>query len=506
MKRTNCLALPLMAVFFSLFACNLGSNEKKEKKETTASAGKITDIPATSESKEAVAAFQEGLAFSDENNGNKARAAFTKAIQLDPTMAIAYMYRANFSLSPKEAIDDLDKAKKNLNLASDWEKMYYEYENTFVTNNWNKRLEIAQKIATSYPDAARAQVDLGFTYQAANRVNEERAAFQKAIDLDPDWGGGYNALGNSYLFSEPRDFKKAEENAQKVVELTPKSSGAQVQLGDCFRAEDNFEKAKAAYAKAIELNPDEPTAYYKKGHVNSFLGNYDEAKSDYLEGAKHDIDNTGAKTFTALTYVYAGNPDMAIQAFLSNVSKAEASNASKSKIASEKLNFLFNCAMICFHTGNASRLKQVINMMKEPSDQVANDVGSEEEKIVQRANILYWESLANAVEGKLNDAKAKAEEMKATISPINLPTKLQDYEMAQGYISMKEKKYSDAISHFEKANPVSVYTKYWQAMANQAAGNANKATELFKQVSVYNFNGADYAVVRNEVKKKLASP
>jgi tetratricopeptide (TPR) repeat protein len=503
MKKTNCLTLPFVAILFSSFGCNLMSNEKAEK---TASAAKITEIPATSDSKEAIAAFQEGLAFSDENNGNKARLCFTKAIQLDPKLAIAYMYRANFSLSTKEAIDDLAAAKKNLDFASDWEKMYYEYQNTYITNDWNKRLEIAQKIAAAYPDAARAQVNLGFTYQAANRVQEERAAFQKAIELDPEGIGGYNALGNSYLFSEPRDFKKAEENALKVVELASKSSSAQVTLGDCYRAEDNLEKARMAYLKAVELNPDEPTAYYKKGHVNSFLGNYDEAKKDYLEGAKRDIDNTGAKIWIALTYLYGGNPDVAIQAIMNNVSKAETSNASKSKIANERLNYLYNCAMICFHIGDATRLKQVATLMQEPSDQLANDVGSEEEKLMQKANLLYWWSMENVVDGKLNDAKAKAEEMKTTLTSINSPTKLQGYEMALGHISMKEKKYADAISHFEKGDPFSVYTKYWQAMANEAAGNADKATELLKQVSVYNFNGVDYAVIRNEVKKKLSKP
>jgi len=33
-----------------------------------------------------------------------------------------------------------------------------------------------------------------------------------------------------------------------------------------------------------------------------------------------------------------------------------------------------------------------------------------------------------------------------------------------------------------------------------------KATGLFKQMPVYNFNGVDYAVIRNEVKKKLVTP
>ena len=45
----------------------------------------------------------------------------------------------------------------------------------------------------------------------------------------------------------------------------------------------------------------------------------------------------------------------------------------------------------------------------------------------------------------------------------------------------------------------SVYTKYWLAKANEAAGNNDKAEALYKEVAVYNFNGIDYALVRYEV-------
>ena len=76
--------------------------------------------------------------------------------------------------------------------------------------------------------------------------------------------------------------------------------------------------------------------------------------------------------------------------------------------------------------------------------------------------------------------------------------------MAMGYICMKEKKYADAVSHFEKANPNDIYNKYWLAMANEAAGNKDKAMSLFKEVAAYNFNDVGNALVRNEVKKKVA--
>src|SRR5258705_3677195 len=276
MKKTkNHLLWTLLAIVFTFVACN------SDKKET--GSGKITDIPVTSKSKEAIASFHEGLAFADDNNAIKARDAFTKAIGQDSTMAIAYLFRGNFSRSNEEFMNNLAMAKSHLDGASDWEKMYYDYQNTFVTNDWNKRLEVTQKIVAAYPDAARAQVDLGNTYSGNNQTSDARAAYQKAIDLDPKWAGGYNALSGSYIFSDPKDLKKGEENALKVVELLPKSSNAEVLLGDCYRAQNDMEKARTAYTKAIELEPDVATAYYKRGHVNSFLGQYDEARKDYME-------------------------------------------------------------------------------------------------------------------------------------------------------------------------------------------------------------------------------
>ncbi len=500
MKKTkNYLLLPLLALVFTFAACN---NDKKETKET----GKITDIPVTSKSKEAIASFGEGLIFFDDNNAIKARAAFTKAIGQDSTLAIAYLFRGNVSQSNEDFMNDMAMAKSHLDGDSDWEKMYYDYQNTFITNDWNKRLETAQKIVAAYPDAARAQVDLGSTYSGNNQTSDARAAYQKAIDLDPKWMGGYNALSGSYIFSDPKDLKKGEENALKVVELLPKSSNAEVLLGDCYRAQNDMEKARTAYTKAIELEPDVAVGYYKRGHVNSFLGQYDEARKDYMEGAKHDDDNIGAMLNIANTYLYAGDHETAMKTFMDNAAKLDGSGASKSKIAGQKLAYLSNCAMICLHGGDAAHLKEVVGMMQAPSDQVASDIGSPEAKLTEKGNMLYWQSLTVAAEGKLDDAKAKAEEIKTTLQPINDPTKLWNYEMAMGYISMKEKKYADAVAHFEKGNPNDIYIKYCQAMANEAAGNKDKANSLFKEVAAYNFNDVGNALVRNEVKKKVTNP
>jgi len=89
---------------------------------------------------------------------------------------------------------------------------------------------------------------------------------------------------NTYLFSDPKDYKKAEENALKAVKLAPSSAGIHILLGDCYRAENDLQKAKDAYSKAIELDPNSTDPYYKKGNANTFLGNLEEARQNYADG------------------------------------------------------------------------------------------------------------------------------------------------------------------------------------------------------------------------------
>ena len=170
---------------------------------------KITDIPVTTQSNDARTSVQQGLEMQDQGDQQQARMLFTKAIEQDPKLAIAYVLRAGISNTTQEFAEDMKKAKENLSGVSNWEKWYYDYLETFLTSDWNKRLEITKTIADSFPDAARAQVDLGATYAGGNDIQNSRACYQKAVELDSNWVGGYAALTGSYLFFEPRDFKTA---------------------------------------------------------------------------------------------------------------------------------------------------------------------------------------------------------------------------------------------------------------------------------------------------------
>jgi tetratricopeptide (TPR) repeat protein len=464
-------------------------------------------LSATSSSGEATASFNSGLASFDLGDNLQARAMFIKAIEQDPKLAIAYVFKATTDVGAKEFADDLNKAKENLGSAGEWEKLYCDYVSTFLTSDWNKRLEISQKMATSFPKAARAQVDLGNTYLNGSQDDKARAAYAKAIELDPNWAGGYSALVNSYLFSDPKDFKKAEENALKVVSLAPKSPAAEIALGDCYRAENDLQKARDAYAKAIELNPNDPAAYYKKGHANSFLGNYDEARQNYMDGSKHDEALFGYVASTGNSYLYAGDAKQAITYLMGEYAKMDGAAGPKDKITAAKVNCLESCANIAIHTGDASKLKELATLLDPLYTEVAGDIGTAEAKMTEKALLAYWQGMAAALQGDYNGANAKAEEIKTALASVTDPNKLTNYEMLMGSISMKQKNYSDAIAHFEKAQPtVFMYNKFCLAMANEEAGNKDKAMASYKELATYNFNDVGYAMIRAEARKKAGTP
>ena len=492
-------------LFFSLFIFLLVSflpacNNSSSSTATTTTGTKITEMPATSTSKEAVATFKEGMNLLDMGDAKTARASFTKAIEQDPKFGLAYLMRANIATTAKEFTDDIAKGKANLDSASAWEKMYADYLATNLTADRNKGIELAQKMASDNPDAARAQAELANAYNGNNQFDKAREAYEKAIKLNPEWVGGYNGLTASYLFFEPKDLKKAEDNALKTVSMAPKSPGAQILLGDVYRAKNDFAKAKDAYTKAVELNKDAPEAYYKLGHSNIYLGNMEEARKNYADGGMHDVSKIGSVINTSYTYLYAGDQSAAVKYLMNQMNTAAPD-------ASQKNGILNTIASIAIHTGDGATLKQVVPMIKETSAQLTKDLGNTSEaQVLATADSLHWQAMIAMADGKYEEAKAKEEAMKAALATIKDDRKLEGYYADMGMISMKEKKYADAVTDFGKADLNLIYNKYLLAKANEAAGNKDKATALYKEVAAYNFNDVGNALVRTEVRKKLSMP
>ncbi len=499
---TNLKISTLLVVFVSLLtftAC------QENASKTTTESDQITDLPVTTNSEEALAEFNTGLKYIDLGNNQKSRPYFTKAIELDPEFASAYLYRSWSSGSPEEFSRDINQAKAYMEKISEGEKQLTLIMDTYLTNDWESRMDYCKELLKMHPDIPRVHLIIGDTYEDNDQHDKAREHYQNAIDLNMEWTAGYNNLGNSYLFSEPKDLAKAEENYKKVTELAPTSSRAFIDLGDCYRAQNNLIQARDYYTKAVEIDPSDPVAYSKKGHANSYLGNYKEARNDFRESRKYDEYKGTSLPFEAYTYLYEGDYKTALNWLEEQANQLESMGIPESRMTSSKMSCVNNCSWIAFHHGEVDHIKNLIKMKKPLSDKIAEDIGTEQAALQQNANMLMWEGLALAMEKDYATANAKAEEHKAMLDPIKDPRKLEDYHFLVGYINLDQEKYSEAIDHLKQTNKGDVYMKYLLAKAYEGTGEIDKATEIRNEIADYNFNYVGYALIRNEVKEQLAA-
>jgi adenylate cyclase len=109
--------------------------------------------------------------------------------------------------------------------------------------------------------------------------------FRKAIELDPDYGPAYYALGWTYFrdatsgwteFSA-RAMQRAQDLAQKALNLEESNAGPHKLLGTCYLLQGEYDLAIDELRRAIELNPNSSSGYHTLGMGMLFVGLTDDA-------------------------------------------------------------------------------------------------------------------------------------------------------------------------------------------------------------------------------------
>jgi TolB-like protein/Tfp pilus assembly protein PilF len=142
------------------------------------------------------------------------------------------------------------------------------------------------------------------------------ALFQKAIEKDPKFALAFVGLANSYIVNDrPADYnEKAKAAAIKALEIDPSLGEAHTVLGNvAFYYEWDFKRAEDEFKKAIELNPKYPTAHHWYGETLAAQGRFDESNVEYARAVELDPVSMAILTDQAMAYIYARQFDRAIE-------------------------------------------------------------------------------------------------------------------------------------------------------------------------------------------------
>lgn len=482
---------------FTLAAC---AQEQEAARVATAAAeaNVVMMMPVSTESAEALTQFMQGQRLLDMGKPDDARPHFEQATQDDPNFALAYLRRANVANSLEEFQTNLQRAAEHSAGASEAEQLAIQVLQKAFDNDVPGRLQAAHSLVDALPKSPRAWMALANAQSAMGQETEARASMSKAAELSPNFAVAQMALGNSYMFVEPRDLAKAEQHMQKAVELEPNEAATHDLLGDAYRARGDLEKAAAEYTRTAELDPTSGNGYQQRGHVNSFLGNYQQARADYDAAIALEKGNAkpAFRVYRALVNVYEGNPKAAVDELnqlVKDIDGMDVPDPTGSKIFA-----LNNAAQIALHNKMFDAAKAAMQQRDALLMQQAEQANTEAIRRQVRAAIALSAGMLAAWQGDAEAATGKANEFMEIMKPSTDPLKDRPAEALLGYVSLFQGDYQGATEHFKQADPNDPYVMYFHALALDGAGEASEAKKLFQEVAKYNFNSAGLALVRKD--------
>ena len=220
-----------------------------------------------------------GRLFTSMEKYPQAKAAYEKAIQLDPQVVLARLDLADLYASveknPKAAIAEYRKA-----------------------------IEIK-------PDLASARMGLGMTLLASGDTQGAILELQEAVKRSQEDAAAWHLLGRVY--ASDKRYPYAIKALSQSLKLQPDTLAVVLDRGDVYNEMGEDALAAADYALASRLNPKDPISRVKLGMVMQRLGETAKAESAYRDALrlKPDI-SIACNNLAMISLRKGGNLDEAL--------------------------------------------------------------------------------------------------------------------------------------------------------------------------------------------------
>ncbi|MBP6001857.1 MAG: tetratricopeptide repeat protein [Pyrinomonadaceae bacterium] len=195
-------------------------------------------------------------------------------------------------LRSKLTATEQERVSKTNTASSEAQQLYLKgrfHWNKRTTADFQKAREYFQQAIAVDPRYALAYAGLADTlalmpYYGAFRPSEymplAKQAAQKALEIDPNLAEAHASLGQT-LSNYDYDFKGAEKELKRAIELDPKYPSAYQWLSEVYYFQGKSDQALAEINKALELDPLSMVINNQKGRVIDVGGKRDEAIAQF---------------------------------------------------------------------------------------------------------------------------------------------------------------------------------------------------------------------------------
>ncbi len=465
----------------------------------------IKGIPITQLSKMQLIDAKAGFAANVNNNWVQSNQIFVSLSETHPQAIIGWIGLAKSATSLEQYNYAVAQAQKRLKDASEGEQLIAKLLAANVEGDRASQLSISQQLIKQYPQSSWAWIERGDVLGSTKDIETARKAFAQAAVVSPNDLEPYLRSGNRYLFSEPKDFHKAEYFFEQAVNLQSNNPWAHISLGDAHRAQLNLNASLADYTRASSLAPNQDVAFTKKGHVNTFLGNFEQARKDFDYAARvgSDVAANFNQNFKAFTFIYEDKLDKSVDMLAAHLKSIEQSNVEEHQKTEAKIYTVSNITQVALEKSDFINAQKYIDLRKTLVEQQLANVESENLKRTLRASHHFLQGRLENKKGNYSGALASADKMHLLLTSLKDERKYEDYYELQGLVSMSKEQWSQALAHFDRSNSDKLTVKYNKALAYEKVGDRKNALALYQAVRDYNFNSVDFAILRNKAQSRL---
>ena len=240
----------------------------------------------------------------------------TKALQITPNLDEAHLSLAKYYQNVEDSVVSdkwvkcEEETKKVLELNPNNGEALFLMSRIYGYND-TKEEDYLHKAISKNNFIADAHNNLGIIYLDSKKYDQAVEAFQKAIEIDPEYKLAY--MNTGVVYARQGKHREAIEMYKKIVEKYPKYTLALSNIGIGYRDLGDFDTALEWFKKSVEAKPDYGFGWGEIANVYRKKGKYDEAIKYYEISLKHDPKNKYSLSNMGWIYEQKNDFDTAIK-------------------------------------------------------------------------------------------------------------------------------------------------------------------------------------------------
>jgi tetratricopeptide (TPR) repeat protein len=455
-------------------------------------------IQPTTSSEKALKYFNKGVSLSDRLRNEEAAKYFKKAIELDSMFAYARLFLAGTYLSPKDQLDEINRASQMTDHISEGERILIEMAVIGFAGNADLQLDLIQKAIELYPDDERLYYLLGIIYFGNQDYDKAIEIYKKVININSDFSPVYNQLGYAYRFL--RDYESSEKMFNKYIELIPNDPNPYDSYAELLMEMGQFEESIEYYEKALSINP---YFYFSRVGIASnlnLLDQHTEARNQLqllYRTAQLEGQRLIALTNMAISYVDERNYKAAIKT-INKRAEFNLDNNDTIAIFNDYLLLAFINSEKGEHQSAREQLDLISQLLKT----------ADLPQILLENGYLNYLAMSAVVASNAKDLSRAKEDVNEynneDISEENLVF-IRLRHQINAMILHVEGNNSDALERFKQSNLLNPYNLYRIAEVYESMGDVDSAVSYYNRAAYANINSSlQYAFIRKKALSKLS--